>query len=50
MAPWKIALAAQRREQVAAPYSWLVHALSLGHRTTLRSSVWRVRDSPRATA
>ncbi len=50
MAPWKVALAAQLREQVAAPYSWLVHALSLGHPTTLRSSVWRLRDSQRATA
>jgi REP element-mobilizing transposase RayT len=50
MAPWKIALAAQLREEVAAPYSWLVHALSLGHPTTLRSSVWRLRDVQRATA
>ena len=39
MVPWKIALAAQLREQVAAPYFWLVHALSLGHPTTLRSSL-----------
>ena len=50
MAPWKIALAAQLREQVSAPYSWLVDALSLGQPTTLRSSVWRLRNSQRATA
>jgi REP element-mobilizing transposase RayT len=49
-APWKIGLAAQLREQVAAPYSWLVVAMGLGHQATLRSSVWRLRDSQRATA
>lgn len=57
MAPWKIALAAQLREQVAAPYSWPVHTLSLGHpgrdrpsHDSVRSSVWPLRDSQRVTA
>ena len=49
-APWKIAMAARLREQVAVPYPWLVQVMSLGHPTTLRSSVWRLRSAQRATA
>lgn len=49
-APWKIAVAAQLREQVAPPYAWLARALCLGLPATLRSRVWRHREAQRATA
>lgn len=49
-APWKIAVAAQLRAQVAAPYTWLARTMSLGNPSTLRSSVWRLGEAQRATA